>query len=186
MTIIVGVYHFTNIQHLAWAKHRFRTETWMHRDPSPTSPRKCPMLLTITSLVVAANTSEKSWSSSVGMMTFPIDGKKTCSSHHQPAYIIRNSIYGLSYINIIIKPSLTIYINHILTIIYYGYLWLNIVFGDITMNCHASGWSWSASKSRLSSQKWWSDECFLNAVIKTTNRKQTVPGVLPWTLMRNK
>jgi len=48
----------------------------MHRDPSPTSPRKCPMLLTITSLVVAANPSEKSWSSSVGMMAFPIDGKK--------------------------------------------------------------------------------------------------------------
>ena len=40
----------------------------------------------VTILVGGWPTSEKSWTSSVGMIIpFPTNGKKTCSSHHQPA-----------------------------------------------------------------------------------------------------
>ena len=67
------------------------------------------------SLVVYTYPSEKY--ESAGMMTFPIYGKK-CS---KPPTSIYHQKHHMVYFILLL---LTI-INHILTIIYYGYLWLN-------------------------------------------------------------
>ena len=54
----------------------------------PVVKKKHIVALITTLLVGGFNPSEKSWSSSVGMMTFPINMEshkiKPCSSHHQP------------------------------------------------------------------------------------------------------
>ena len=109
VTQIQGVERWLEVP--AAKKNHWMSPRWhQHKtviSPGSSSHLKCYPRCRLFWLLVAANPSEKSWSSSVGMMKFPIYGKNV--PNHQPVLISGNGIPSVHFtVPVLISSHITL------------------------------------------------------------------------------